>query len=533
MRCRVGMLVALSAVVVAVPTVVAADVVSVVTVEAEPVGPLVQRGCNDIGEPRDWAFTFTRAGDTAEPLVVQYATAGTALPGTHYTPLTGEVTIPAGAASTTVVPEMLVGDLSTQVELTITLVGTVDYQVGDPASATGWPIFLRDPALPELLCPFVVFPFHFSGRVGEPYRRADGAAFRIFAVRAGQPSVAEFADGLRQLGGELPPGVTVGADGIVSGTATVLGTYVSRWEICLPDALRPLYEPPHCRTFDVLMHVFDIPRVTVDASAFGPFVVEECNDVGTSFGTRFTFTRDVDFARDLYVAYDVSGTAISGVHYVPLSGTVVIRAGDASATVEPLMSTRSRTKLFDLTVAVRDTNDYDVGAPGAATALVVTPRDPLLGPYVCGWRVAPESTEHDIEVGDVPASLVAQEGGEAVFGQWGARPAVWRVLGGALPPGVELADDGSFTGAATTSGTYVATVEACHPSATDPPACATADVTIEVHLAVDVGTEDDDAARGGVLPRTGATSLPALALVGFVVLLAGAALMGAGRRRAA
>jgi len=36
-----------------------------------------------------------------------------------------------------------------------------------------------------------------------------------------------------------------------------------------------------------------------------------------------------------------------------------------------------------------------------------------------------------------------------------------------------------------------------------------------------------------VLPRTGATTLPALSLVGIALLLAGVALMGAGRRRAA
>ena len=43
-------------------------------------------------------FLVTRTGDASAPLTVNYSVGGTAQPGTAYTPLTGTVTIPAGAS---------------------------------------------------------------------------------------------------------------------------------------------------------------------------------------------------------------------------------------------------------------------------------------------------------------------------------------------------------------------------------------------------------------------------------------------------
>jgi subtilase family serine protease len=49
------------------------------------------------------SFTFSRTGSTDADLVVSYAVGGTAAPGTDYVPLSGTLTIPAGAAEASVV----------------------------------------------------------------------------------------------------------------------------------------------------------------------------------------------------------------------------------------------------------------------------------------------------------------------------------------------------------------------------------------------------------------------------------------------
>jgi hypothetical protein len=52
--------------------------------------------------PNSGAFTVTRSGSTAAPLVVQYSVGGTAASGGDYSSLSGLVTIPAGQASATI-----------------------------------------------------------------------------------------------------------------------------------------------------------------------------------------------------------------------------------------------------------------------------------------------------------------------------------------------------------------------------------------------------------------------------------------------
>ena len=63
--------------------------------------------------PVSGAVTFSRTGDTAQPLVVHYAVGGTATPGSDYVALPGVVTIDAGAASV-VVPVTPIDDLAVE-----------------------------------------------------------------------------------------------------------------------------------------------------------------------------------------------------------------------------------------------------------------------------------------------------------------------------------------------------------------------------------------------------------------------------------
>jgi subtilase family serine protease len=59
------------------------------------------------------AFTFTRTGDTTQPLIVHYTVGGTATPGSDYLALSGVVSLDPGLASVTV-PVMPIDDLAVE-----------------------------------------------------------------------------------------------------------------------------------------------------------------------------------------------------------------------------------------------------------------------------------------------------------------------------------------------------------------------------------------------------------------------------------
>ena len=82
-------------------------------------------------------FTIARVGPLTASLVVYYTLGGTAQNGTDYNLLGNSVTIPAGAASAAVIVKPI-DDALTEVSetVTLTLVGTANYDVGAAASAT-------------------------------------------------------------------------------------------------------------------------------------------------------------------------------------------------------------------------------------------------------------------------------------------------------------------------------------------------------------------------------------------------------------
>ncbi|HUR58211.1 MAG TPA: DUF1800 family protein, partial [Opitutaceae bacterium] len=84
-------------------------------------------------------FTFTRVGPVTNPITVTYTLAGSAAAGTDYTPMTGTVTIPAGAASVTVNLTPRANDANTNNRTaTLSIVPNNSYGVGvnDSASVT-------------------------------------------------------------------------------------------------------------------------------------------------------------------------------------------------------------------------------------------------------------------------------------------------------------------------------------------------------------------------------------------------------------
>ncbi len=93
-------------------------------------------------------FTVKRDGDLSPNLVVYYNVSGTATSGLDYVPLSGSVTLPAGASSANIVltprdDNLLEGDES----VVLTLTNNASYNVGTPGSAT---LFIKDKSRPYI-----------------------------------------------------------------------------------------------------------------------------------------------------------------------------------------------------------------------------------------------------------------------------------------------------------------------------------------------------------------------------------------------
>lgn len=108
----------------------------------------------------------------------------------------------------------------------------------------------------------------------------------------------------------------------------------------------------------------DLPTVTVAAS--DPVASETGNDTGA-----VVFTRIGDLTRDLTVSYLAGGSAISGQDYRALPGTIVIPAGQPSATL--IIQPRDN-RLNDggqtVEIILSDSPLYNVGVPGTGIVFI-------------------------------------------------------------------------------------------------------------------------------------------------------------------
>jgi len=83
---------------------------------------------------------------------------------------------------------------------------------------------------------------------------------------------------------------------------------------------------------------------------------------------RFTVKRDGDLSGNLVVYYEVSGTATSGLDYAPLSGSVTIPAGSASADILVQPRDDALTEGDEtVTITLMANGCYDAGTPSSAT----------------------------------------------------------------------------------------------------------------------------------------------------------------------
>jgi LPXTG-motif cell wall-anchored protein len=274
-----------------------------------------------------------------------------------------------------------------------------------------------------------------------------------------------------------------------------------------------------------------LPAVTVSSGPTTPtFVLPECNDVAepVDAAAAFVVHRDAPDASPLEVTYTTSGAAESGSDFEPLPGSVTIPANADSATVPVTALLADVTKSVDLTITVSGGAGYTVGDPATVTLALVVRRNPALGPVDCNpsFQLGPEATNHEqtIHVGETPVGITTT--GDFVF---------LRLTDGELPPGISVADQagtlGEFVGTATTPGDYQSTLDACQVGIV----ITCRQTTLVVHVLAAAQPPVTDTAvtpDNAQLPVTG-TPAPGITIVGVSLLLLGAVMARAGRRRVA
>lgn len=165
------------------------------------------------------------------------------------------------------------------------------------------------------------------------------------------------------ISGTLPPATPLAAfDGLA-----VTGT----WTLRLEDLNNSGFGALRGWSLEV---VCGLPTVTVTAT--DPGAAEPGSDAG-----EFTVSRGEVTYGDLTVAYSVGGTAVPGVDYVALSGTLTIPDGATSAAiaVQPLDDVEpeaAETVALSLSAGA----DYVIGAPSEATVVIDDDGDLVAAP---------------------------------------------------------------------------------------------------------------------------------------------------------
>ena len=274
------------------------------------------------------AFTFTRTGDLAAELVVDYTVTGTATAGDDYVALTGTATFAAGAATadaivTPVDDSVVEGDET----VILTLDANAAYFIGDDDQAT---VTIQD----NDEAPTV------EVTASDAIATEEGTTTGVFTfTRTGDltdPLAIDYT-----VTGTATPG-----DDYVSltGTATVAAGAATTNIVVLPnDDTDVEGDETVILTLDAnaAYTIGDDDQATItiednDAAQLPIVEVMATDATATEEGTTtgaYTFTRTGDLGAALDVDYTVTGTATAGSDYVALSGTASFAAGAATTVV--------------------------------------------------------------------------------------------------------------------------------------------------------------------------------------------------------
>jgi hypothetical protein len=312
--------------------------------------------------PTTGMFTVSRSGGTASALTVNYTIGGTATPGSDYFALAGSTVILTGQSSAQIVvtpiDDGVVGENDETV--TVTLTPDAAYTVGgqnsagvtivdnNPATVT---ISATDDTATELGPTTGMFTVSRSGSTvsalavnytvsgtatpGSDYQPLSGSVLIAAGQSSTQIVVTPVYDGIAGEGDETVIVVLAAGGGyVVGGQSSTTVTIIDN----------------------------NLPTVTVSATD------DTATEQGSTTGI-FTVSRSGGTLSALTVNYTVSGTATPGSDYQPLSGSVLIAAGQSSAQIVVTAIDDGIVAEGDETVIVALAADtaYTVGVQSSAT----------------------------------------------------------------------------------------------------------------------------------------------------------------------
>jgi PKD repeat protein len=316
--------------------------------------------------PGSAQFTVSRTGITSSALTVSYgAAAGTATAGVDYGQLPGMVTFPVGAAAATILVTPI-DDLSYEGEetVTLTLSPSASYNVGPNNTAT---ITIVDNDLPTVTVaatdPSAYEADQESGHFTVYRTENTSAPLTVNYVLTG--TAATNGTDYTKLSGTItiPQG---------SSSAVITVTPVDDEEFEGPETLVLTISPsssykvgsPASATLTIVDN--DLPAVTVATTT--PNILESA---GTVKG-EFKFSRTGVTSSALVVSYAVSGSATSGVDYVPLPLSVTIPAGAASASIFVTPSDDNEYEGNEtIILSLAGSSLYNVASPNTARITIV------------------------------------------------------------------------------------------------------------------------------------------------------------------
>ncbi len=380
-----------------------------------------------------------------------------------------------------------------------------------------------------------VVPREFTGRVNTPLVEWVTDALAQVAVDAplGVALDARHAASFTIAGGMLPPGASLGSDGTLKGTPTAAGSFAFTVRAANADdehvdrafTLDVLAPPAWTGPTSILL-------TTGGSFAVGPDdVVDGDFDALTLVSGGELLEPDADDARKLLSV--APGTAVVQVRMTNAVG--VVRTADVTIEIRnaPVWVTESLGALREgvaadaaLALEATDATGYALTAGALPAGLTLGADGSITGtPTAFGaYAFTVEATNGDVVVareftGDVNAPLVIwattdlpmqhlNVAADLVFEA--AHAVSFAVTDGALPDGLELAADGTISGAPTEAGSFDVEVTATNASG-EAVARAFTVVVDEPVLSVVLDGEPGDAASGMGVIVTGSGLAPGAA----------------------
>lgn len=315
-------------------------------------------------------FRISRTGGTTGALTVNYSLSGTARNGSDYTLLSSMVVISVNKAAATVTVSPL-NDPTPEGDETVilTVMSGTGYTVGSPSAAT---VTIDDndndkPAVSVVAA---------DGAASET--GADSGSFTLSRTGATTNSLT--------VGYTLTGTAGNGSDYLVLATTVVIPTGQTSVAVTVTPIDDAVSEPPETVRLTIALNSLYLvgspsaATMTIsdnDAPVVGITATDDsAAEAGSETGT-FTVTRSGDLTTALTVNYLVSGSAGSGADYASLSGSVVIAAGSASATVvitpvDDAVDEANETVILTLAPGA----GYTIGSSNSATVTIADNDDP-------------------------------------------------------------------------------------------------------------------------------------------------------------